>query len=187
MAYWDDEARLVAELNEREKQTQGIKHDQDKFRYDLVNPSAHASFVSVLTYGAKKYGDRNWEKGIDYNRLIAATYRHIESFRLGEKRDPESNNHHIAHAMANLHFILAFERDMNLPRNNEPPVPKDSSEVSSEVKEGKEALRPDSSRREDYCLWCKRFPKTRRNFCDLCLDELATKIGYYIRENKQLG
>lgn len=100
-----------------DKYKQGIKHDQNKLRYDLINPVAQEEFVKVLTYGANKYAARNWEKGIDRDRLLAAAYRHISSYQKGEIKDPESSLLHIAHAICCLHFLLALETDKNLEAN----------------------------------------------------------------------
>ena len=43
--------------------TAGVKHDSGKLRMDLVPPEAIKAMADVLTSGAAKYGDRNWEKG----------------------------------------------------------------------------------------------------------------------------
>lgn len=85
-----------------------IKFDDDKLRYDLLSPYALEEIVKVYNFGAKKYADRNWEKGLKYNRLLASMLRHIEAFRKGEDIDQDSNCHHMAsvcfNAMAILHF-----------------------------------------------------------------------------------
>lgn len=87
---------------------QGIKHDSDKLRYDLVPPEAMADFVRVLTYGAKKYADRNWEKGIHYSRVYAALQRHLHAFWAGEDTDPESGLPHLAHAACCVMFLATY-------------------------------------------------------------------------------
>lgn len=84
------------------------KFDQGKLRYDLVPFDALDVVVGVLNYGAIKYGDRNWEKGMDPDRLIAAALRHISKHQQGEELDPESGLPHIAHAMCSLMFWLAY-------------------------------------------------------------------------------
>lgn len=85
-----------------------VKFDDDKLRYDLLSPYALEEVVKVYNFGAKKYADRNWEKGLNYNRLLASMFRHIEAFRKGEDIDQDSNCHHMAsvcfNAMAILHF-----------------------------------------------------------------------------------
>ena len=62
----------------------------------------------VLTIGAKKYEDRNWERGIKFSRCLGAALRHITAWWEGEELDPESGIHHLAHAICELLFLLAF-------------------------------------------------------------------------------
>lgn len=86
----------------------GTKNDTGKLRWDLMPPEVE-EVVRVLTFGATKYADRNWEKGIKYGRLIAATLRHIFSWMRGERNDPESGIHHLAHAACDIIFLLTYE------------------------------------------------------------------------------
>lgn len=76
----------------------GVKFDGGKPRWDLLPPDALDDVAKVLTYGAAKYAPRNWEKGMDWGRLIAAQMRHLAAFQSGEDVDPESGLHHLAHA-----------------------------------------------------------------------------------------
>lgn len=83
------------------------KHDVGKSRLDLVPMDAMLAVGKVLTFGASKYGDRNWERGLDYGRLYGATLRHLAEFSLGHERDPESGELHLAHAACSLLMLLA--------------------------------------------------------------------------------
>lgn len=89
--------------------TEGRKDDSGKLRYDLVPVDAHREFVRVLTEGARKYEDRNWEKGINYSRCYAAAQRHMNSWFEGNSIDPEFGINHLAHAICCLNFLLAYE------------------------------------------------------------------------------
>jgi hypothetical protein len=75
----------------------GTKHDQEKIRMDLLPMDGLFEIAKVLTFGAKKYGDHNWEKGIGYHRLRAAQLRHDAAVEMGELLDPESGLIHTAH------------------------------------------------------------------------------------------
>ena len=88
---------------------EGAKHDEGKLRYDLIPPDAERQKVRVLTFGAKKYGDRNWEKGIAYSRIYAALQRHLAAWRMGETFDPETKIHHLAHTACCIDFLLTYE------------------------------------------------------------------------------
>lgn len=73
---------------------------------DLLEDTA-----GVLTFGAEKYPrpplDDSWKDvpgGIV--RYQDALYRHLTSvFAKGERLDPESGRHHLAHAMCNILFL----------------------------------------------------------------------------------
>jgi len=87
----------------------GRKDDAEKLRMDLIPPEAIEALAEVLTYGASKYEPRNWEKGIKYSRLFAATMRHFVAFWRGENFDKESGISHLKHVLCNVAFLIAFE------------------------------------------------------------------------------
>ena len=86
-----------------------MKFDAGKLRYGLIPPKANKELAKVLTYGAKKYKANNWQEVDDTDRYIDALYRHLESWRAGEKVDEESGLSHLSHAMANIAFLIHFE------------------------------------------------------------------------------
>ena len=88
----------------------GTKFDDGKERYDLVPRFAQEQYVKILTRGAIKYGERNWEKGLKWSRLIAAIKRHLQSYENGEDLDKESGLYHMAHVMCNAAFLLEYYR-----------------------------------------------------------------------------
>ena len=76
---------------------EGVKHDQDKPRMDLLDAVALEGLAAVLTFGAKKYAAHNWRGGLQYSRLIAAMLRHLFAIQRGERIDPESGLPHVDH------------------------------------------------------------------------------------------
>lgn len=67
----------------------------------------------VLAFGAQKYADRNWEKGIKYHRVYGAALRHGTARIRGETTDAETNLDHLAHLCCCLMFLAAYTvRDM---------------------------------------------------------------------------
>ena len=87
----------------------GIKLDLGKTRYELLPPELLEGIAQILTFGAKKYADRNWEKGIDYSRVYGATMRHLWAWWGGEDNDKETGKSHLWHAGCELAFLIAFE------------------------------------------------------------------------------
>lgn len=99
--------------------TDGVKADEGKVRMDLIPPEALFALASVLTVGAIKYTDRNWEKGMQWGRVFAAMMRHMwcwwggkgptnKSFLFGDL-DDETNYSHLWHALCCLVFLLTYE------------------------------------------------------------------------------
>ena len=79
--------------------SEGRKDDEGKLRYDLIPPEALAGLAAVYTMGARKYDDRNWERGLAYGRVYAALMRHLEAWRQGENCDRDDGQHHLDSVM----------------------------------------------------------------------------------------
>lgn len=91
-----------------------VKHDSGKLLWNLLPWKATEETVEVLTFGAKKYAPNNWRNAEDTQRFLAAAMRHIAAFAMGQKRDPETGIHHLAHAICNMMFIIEWENDHNV-------------------------------------------------------------------------
>jgi len=89
---------------------EGRKFDGGKPEYGLLPPFALEETAKVLTFGAQKYERGNWIRVPDSKRrYFDAMERHIWAWKKGEKIDPESGLHHLAHAMCCLMFL--YEHD----------------------------------------------------------------------------
>lgn len=88
----------------------GIKYDSGKPMYGLLPPVALEEVTKVLTYGAKKYEPENW-RYVDnaLNRYFDALQRHVWAWKQGQKEDPETGLHHMAHAICCALFICELE------------------------------------------------------------------------------
>lgn len=91
--------------------TEAEKFDNDKLRYDLIPADALEELAKVYTYGARKYGDKNWRFGMKWNRIFGAIQRHLWSFWKGANEDDESKIHHLAHAAWGCFTLLNYEKD----------------------------------------------------------------------------
>lgn len=89
---------------------EGLKFDREKIRYELISAYAIDELAKVLTFGACKYADRNWEKGIKWSRVFGAVMRHLWAAWRGEDFDPETGLSHYAHAMCCCMFLLHYSR-----------------------------------------------------------------------------
>jgi len=89
--------------------TGGRKDDAQKARYDLLPPELMDGTARVLSFGAVKYGDRNWEKGMHWGRVFAALMRHMWAWWRGEAADAETGMSHLWHAACCIAFLMAYE------------------------------------------------------------------------------
>ena len=104
-------------------QARGTKHDTDKDPWDLLPWDAMCEIVKILAFGAKKYAPRNWEQGIGYSRLFAATQRHITSWWARQDNDLETGRSHLAHAACCVCFLLTFALRGRTDLDDRPEAP----------------------------------------------------------------
>jgi len=86
----------------------GLRYNQGKARHDLVPALAQNEYAKVLTLGAKKYAERNWERGMKWSMVIASLERHLNAFKRGEDIDPETGLLHTAQMMCNAAFLTEY-------------------------------------------------------------------------------
>lgn len=96
-----DEVRVTAASG-------AVKADGGKRRLDLLPVGPLLDIADVLTFGANKYADRNWERGFPFSRPYAAALRHMLAWWSGETNDPETGLNHLAHAATNIMFLLEY-------------------------------------------------------------------------------
>lgn len=99
---------------------EGRKDDAGKpYRFELIAPEFLFGLSAVLTKGAQKYADRNWEQGMKWSRCFGAMMRHMwawwggrgpttRSFLFGDL-DDEWKFSHLWHAACCLMFLVAYE------------------------------------------------------------------------------
>jgi len=106
---------------------QGRKDDLGKLRFDLIPAKPLMKLAEVYTYGAGKYNDRNWERGLRWSRIFAAIQRHLWKWWAGEENDDESGLSHLVHAAWGCFALLEYldthpeldDRPSKLPRCKE--------------------------------------------------------------------
>lgn len=69
----------------RQNFTTGSVRDtnEGKPRFDLISLLASQRLAMHYANGAKKYGDRNWEKGQPLSRYIESAERHLFKLKMG--------------------------------------------------------------------------------------------------------
>lgn len=89
---------------------EALRFNENKPRYDLLEPHAIHELVKVFTKGSEKYADRNWEKGMKWSKMLASLKRHLAAFEQGEDYDKESNLNHMAHVAWNALGLVTYMR-----------------------------------------------------------------------------
>jgi hypothetical protein len=101
------------------REPEGLKFDSDKTRIELFPGDALFAISDILTFGAKKYDDRNWELGMKWSRLFGGVMRHLWSWFQGKvptktnfvfgDLDAETGRSHLWHAGCCIVFLIAYE------------------------------------------------------------------------------
>ena len=81
------------------------KFDKGKPRISLLPLDILKGVSDVAGFGAKKYNDHNWRKGMDWTKLLDSCQRHIIEWSIGNDLDEESNLNHLDHAIINLMYL----------------------------------------------------------------------------------
>lgn len=95
----------VRTVNETTGAQKGVK----LARFDLIPPGPLWELAEHYGKGAKKYAERNWEKGYEWSKNYQALMRHINQWWMGETVDEETGSNHLTavawHAFALLEFV----------------------------------------------------------------------------------
>lgn len=78
-------------------------------RFDLIPPDVMWQLAEHYGAGARKYEDRNWQKGYPWSLSIAALHRHLAQFEMGEDIDPETGSKHMIAVVWNAVALAWFQ------------------------------------------------------------------------------
>lgn len=92
-------------------------------RYDLIPAGPLRLLAEHYGAGARKYADRNWERGYEWSKSFAALNRHLWQFWNGENNDAETGSPHIIavawHALALAEFACTHPEYDDRPLKEE--------------------------------------------------------------------
>jgi uncharacterized HAD superfamily protein len=69
----------------------GERKNDNKARYDLIEPFAQLQKAQIFTKGAKKYAPNNWLQGMAWSKCYASALRHMAAWSRGEDYDIDAN------------------------------------------------------------------------------------------------
>lgn len=78
-------------------------------RFDLIPQDVLWLLAEHYGRGARKYEDRNWERGYSWSLSIAALMRHLSAFLQGENMDKETGSPHIVAVAWHAFALSAFQ------------------------------------------------------------------------------
>lgn len=87
---------------------QGLRHNENKLRYDLLPPEFIEALVDHFTKNLEKYPERNWERGMDWLKCFASIMRHCWAWIRGEDFDQENGRHHMIAVAWNAMAIYIY-------------------------------------------------------------------------------
>ena len=98
----------IADSGHRTEFATGAVRDihEGKGRYDLLPWDAIHELAQHCEQGAKKYGERNCERGIPIHSLIDSAVRHLSCYLRGMKDEP-----HLRAALWNVAFAIWMEKN----------------------------------------------------------------------------
>lgn len=114
-------APAISDTGNRTQFETGAVRDihEGKGRYDLLPWDAIHELAQHCEQGAKKYGERNVEKGIPIHSLIDSAVRHLSCYLRGQRGEP-----HLRAAMWNVAFAIWMEKNrpemQDVPARREP-------------------------------------------------------------------
>lgn len=97
-----DETRIVDPLTGGEK-------GQKTQRFSLIPSGFLWALATHYGVGAKKYDDRNWEKGYKWSLSEDAYSRHFNQWKSGKTHDDETGTHHLICAIWHLIALWWFD------------------------------------------------------------------------------
>ena len=87
---------------------EGLRYNEGKIRYDLLEPYAIEQLAKVFTFGSEKYADHNWKKGMKWSNIFSSLKRHLAAIEKGEDFDKESTLLHASHLAWNAMALLSY-------------------------------------------------------------------------------
>ena len=94
----------------QQKDEPALRFDAGKPRFELLPTDALEEVAKVYTWGATKYSDDNWTKGMAWRRCLGSLLRHAFAWAAGEDCDKESGLHHMAHCAWNAITLVSYAK-----------------------------------------------------------------------------
>lgn len=117
-----DTALVIKEVLGKQKEIRtvdpitGAEKGAKLARFSLIPAGFLWALAEHYGQGAKKYADRNWEKGYKWSLSLDASQRHLNQWLQGEDNDEETGSSHLVAAawhLVALWFFHKFKKGTN--------------------------------------------------------------------------
>jgi hypothetical protein len=88
------ESHSMTEIRIIDPKTGGQKGQKEE-RFDLIPNEFERALALHYGKGARKYDDRNWERGYNWSLSVGALRRHLAAWLDGESCDVETGSNHL--------------------------------------------------------------------------------------------
>lgn len=113
-----------------------LARSEQRVLLHLIPGPALIHCALAMMDGARKYGPYNFrDEGVGAGTYVSAAERHLRDWLDGEETAPDSNVHHLGHAMACIAILLDAQAIGNLVDDRPTPAP--TSAMMEAVKKGK--------------------------------------------------
>lgn len=112
-------AEVDVVLTKQQKAEPALRYDQGKTPYHLFPLDAYEEICRVMQFGAQKYAERNWEKGMSWSRVARSMLSHFIQMCKGETHDAESGCTHAGHMAWNALVLCAYTLRPHLHKMND--------------------------------------------------------------------
>ena len=102
-----------------EHKLEAEKKDEGKIPLFLLPHIALEKIADIFGFGAKKYSEYNWSKGLKYSRLYSACLRHLFAWWKGKDIDEETGKSHLHHAGCCILMLIEHE-ELKLGQDDRP-------------------------------------------------------------------
>ena len=99
----------LAPGEERTVSATGGEKGQKLARFDLIPAGPLWKLAEIYGVGAKKYAERNWERGYEWSKSYAALMRHLNLFWQGEDIDDGPGGTGLPHLTCAAFHVFALE------------------------------------------------------------------------------
>lgn len=98
-------------LAQKTEPDRAVRDNAGKPRWSLIPYEQMEPVVRVLEWGARKYGDFNWQKKMDPTEILESAQRHTVELFKGNMLDKQTQLHHAAHIISNMLFYMYHTKE----------------------------------------------------------------------------